>query len=228
MPQENNANETTTNTKAQGQGKKQGKPAKEPKAAKEPKPKKEKAVKPPREPKPKKEKPVRATPAHLAKVDKVAGQLPALSEDATAVVAAASNMSTADICSTIAHLQIAVRRRGIVAIAQGQARGDGKLEPGGRVRIKSSQNPRFIGATGTLDKVQRIRCYVKLDGKEYAERDGRPTGDYFFTSDVELLSAPASGGNTAEVLKRLTQPAAGVDIHEILESGEGAEEPTGT
>ncbi len=228
MPQDNNETTTATETKPQGQGKKPK--AKKPKvqgegkgqkAAKEPKA--PKAPKAPREPKAKKEKPVRAVPAHLAKVDKVASQLPALSADASAVVAAANNMSTADICTTIAHLQIAVRRRGINAIAQGAARGIQKLEVGGRVRIKSATNPRFVGQFGTLDKVQRIRCYVKLDGKDYAVKDGRPTGDYFFTSDVVAVDA---GGNE-DVLRRLTSPAQGVDINVIMDETSD-EEATGT
>jgi hypothetical protein len=43
---------------------------------------------------------------------------------------------------------------------------------------------RFIGMTGTLEKVQRIRCYVRIEGQEKPH--------YCFTSDVEVTENPAS------------------------------------
>lgn len=213
---------TTESSTTQTQGKdqkSQGKPAKEPKA------KKEKAQKPPREPKPKKEKPQRTTPAHLAKVDKVAAQLPVLNDDANTVVTAAKNLATADICATVAHLQVEIRRRGITAVAQGAARGE-KLEPGTRVKVVSCQhNPRLIGMTGTVSKVQRIRAYAKLDGKEYKEKDDGRTGDYFFHSDLKVLGPVQAGQGVSvnpETFKRLTQPAANVDVNTILDEADDA------
>jgi len=169
------------------------KPVKAPKAPKEPKapkaPKEPKAPKPPKEPKVKKEKPVREVPAHLAKINKVAAQLPALSADASFLVDSANDMTTADICSAIAYLQIAVRRRGITALADAP-----KLNVGDRVSVSSASNPRFIGQMGTVNKVQRIRAYVTLDNKDYSQKDGRPTGDYFFHTDLNLVQsiAPAA------------------------------------
>lgn len=141
-----------------------------------------------KEPKPKKEKPVREKPAHLAKVEKVAAQLPLLTEEPSAVLAAAKNLTTADICGVIAHLQVEVRRRSITAVADAGARGDEKLNEGDRVKILTCQhNPSYIGRTGTVTKVQRVRCYVRLDGKEYSEKDDGRTGDYFYHSDCKSL-----------------------------------------
>lgn len=141
-----------------------------------------------KEPKPKKEKPVREKPAHLAKVEKVAAQLPLLTEEPSAVLVAAKNLTTADICGVIAHLQVEVRRRSITAVADAGARGDEKLNEGDRVKILTCQhNPSYIGRTGTVTKVQRVRCYVRLDGKEYSEKDDGRTGDYFYHSDCKSL-----------------------------------------
>jgi len=182
--------ETVTETPAEAPAEK---PAKTPKAPKEPKapkaPKEPKAPKPPKEPKVKKEKPVREVPAHLAKINKVAAQLPALSADASFLVDSANEMSTADICSAIAYLQIAVRRRGVTALADAP-----KLNVGDRVSIASASNPRFIGQMGTVNKVQRIRAYVTLDNKDYSQKDGRPSGDYFFHTDLNVVQsiAPAA------------------------------------
>jgi hypothetical protein len=207
----------------QGQAKakteeKQPKAKKEPAAPKEPKPAKEK-----------KEKPVRETPAHLSKINKVAAQLPELSEDANTVVTLAKNLCTADICSAVAHLQIEIRRRGITSTAQGAARGE-TLTVGTRVKVIScAHNSRLIGQTGTVTKVQRIRAYAKLDGKTYNEKEDGRTGDYFFHSDFKILGPVAAGQGTVstESLKRLTQPAQGVDVNEILDNTE-AQEATGT
>lgn len=233
MPQTQDTNETSTATdesgaKSQGSGQGAKKKAAKKKSQGQKTQGQGKGQKKQREPRVKKEKPQRAVPAHLAKVDKVAAQLPMLSTDASVLVTAASQMATADIYAVINHLQIAVRRRGITMIAQGQARGDGKLAVGDRVTVISAQNPTHIGKTGTVDKVQRIRCYVKLDGKIYSQKDGRPSGDYFFHSDVRPLGGVNAGtGDLAETLQRLTRPAQGVDIMTLADEN-AAEEPTGT
>lgn len=140
-----------------------------------------------KEPKVKKEKVTRTTPPHIAKIDKVAAQLPVLGEVAGDLVKNASALNTTEICGLIAHLQIEVRRRGVgaTALAQGQGR---KLTEGMRVKIVSCVHaPRLIGLEGTVSRVQRIRCYVKLDGREYTEKDDGRTGDYFFHSDCKPL-----------------------------------------
>ena len=47
---------------------------------------------------------------------------------------------------------------------------------------------------GTVNKVQRIRAYVTLDNKDYSQKDGRPSGDYFFHTDLNVVQsiAPAA------------------------------------
>lgn len=230
--QNNESNETKTQgqTKSQGQ-KAQGQGAK---AQGQKKPKAEKAPKVPKEPKPKKEKPVRETPAHMPKVDKVANQLPKLSDDAMTLFTAANNLSTADIVNLNAHLQIAVRRRGVATAAQliqqGKSNPNRELKVGQRVQVVSGQNPRFIGQEGTVSKVQRIRCYVELDSRkdQYTEKqDGKGNkfkGDYFFTSDVVAVGAAA--GDLQATIQRLTQPAPATDIGGLLDEEETA--ATGT
>lgn len=222
---ENEKKKQGSGAKVQGnvQGQTQAKPEeKAPKAKKEPA-----APKEPKPPKEKKEKPVREKPAHVAKLDKVAAQLPALSEDATVVVTAAKNLATADICSAVAHLQIEIRRRGIMSTAQGAARGE-TLAEGTRIKVVScAHNSKLIGMLGTVTKVQRIRAYAKLDGKTYNEKEDGRTGDYFFHSDFKILGPVAAGQGTVttEALHRLTQPAQGADVLDVLNEGD---EPAAT
>lgn len=203
MSQDENTVEegTVTEMKPQGQG---GKKAKKQGTKKEPKAKKE--------PRPKKERPVRAVPAHMSKVDKVAAQLPPLSSDAHVLFTAANNMSTADMNSLVAHLNISIRRRGVMALAQGGSAA--KLQLGDRVRVRSGSGgaARFVGQVGTVSKLQRIRCYVRLEGRSYSA--DKP-GDYFFIADVEPTNAAQGGGNLADTITRLTATPAPVDISMI-------------
>ena len=228
MPQTDNSNANTSTSEAKPasqEQKSQGQKGQGKKTTA----KKEKAAKPPKEPKPKKEKPVRTTPAHLAKVDKVAASLPQLNDDGNTVVTAAKNLATADICAVVAHLQVEIRRRGITAVAQGQARGE-KLEEGARIKVVACQhNPRLIGMTGTVTKVQRVRAYAKLDGKTYKEKEDGRTGDYFFLSDLKVLGVSQSTqGVSQDALRRLTQPAVNVDLNTILDEADGETAATGT
>lgn len=228
--QSNEATESKTQGQAKQGQKKQGqgqKPAKAPKAAKPPKE--------PKAPREKKEKPARETPAHMPKVDKVAAQLPTLSEDANTLFVAANNLSTADIVNLNAHLQIAVRRRGVATAAQliqqGKNNPSRELKVGQRVKVVTSQNPRLIGEEGTVSKVQRIRCYVELDSRkdQYTEKqDGKGNkfkGDYFFTSDVAPVGAGVS--DLQATIQRLTAPAPPTDINALLDE-ETAAAATGT
>lgn len=200
---ENTTNASTDSaTKNQGQGQKQAAKAQgqgSKKAAK---------TKAPKAPRAKKEKPARTTPAHMSKVNKVAAQLPALSPDAQLLFTAANNMASADINSLVSHLNISIRRRGVQAIAQGST-GPSSLKVGDRVTIRSGQ-PRFVGQSGVVSKVQRIRCYVRLDG--------RNKDDYFFIADISagsMSSRPQD--NLAEAITRLTTPAPAADINTIVD-----------
>ena len=216
---------TTQGAKAQGQGaKKQGQATA----------KQEKPAKKPRE---KKERPARETPAHMPKVEKQAASLPQMSQDVQTLHAAAINLSTADILAFVAHLNIAVRRRGVQQAAalnaQSKDNPSKQLVPGARVKIVTSQNTRFIGLEGTVTKVQRIRCYVALDGREYSvKEDGKGnkfTGDYFFTSDVVQTSASQQelSNSLAETVARLTQSAPATSLDALMDDEE-EEAATGT
>lgn len=231
MPQANTeptTNEQETTAKPQGQANPQGKGQKKKASAakKDKADKPAKAEKPPKPPREKKERPVRDKPAHLAKVERVAQQLPQMSPEAQALYVAANNLSTADISGLVAHLNIVMRKRHVVTIAQGAARNDGEplLRVGARVRIRSGQggSARFIGQEGTVTKVQRIRCYVAIDGRQYnPKRKADGITDYFFISDVQPLEA-SGGVSLQEALTRLTQPAPMVDISTLEDEDSGA------
>lgn len=111
--------------------------------------------------------------AHMSKVEKAAAKLPSLNETATTVFTdITTNFSRSQIAALAEHLAHFNR-------AQATARAlNTKLEVGDTVRITGG-DPRYAGKVGTLDKVQRIRCYCKVEGVE------KPI--YLFTSDVSKL-----------------------------------------
>lgn len=233
MPQNNetNGNESTKQgqgAKAQGQNKQGAAAATKP--AKPAKVKAEKAPKAPKEPKVKAEKPARETPAHMAKVDKIASQLPALGSDAGTLFTAMKNLATADLNGILAHLSVEIRRRGVLAavpLPGGASAQPASVAEGTRVRIQSG-NPRFIGQEGTVAKVQRIRCYVRLDGRD--------KDDYFFIADVAPLQGSQgqviTASSLAATVSRLTSNppvVQGLPIHTLVDEDEntGANAATG-
>ena len=111
-------------------------------------------------------------PAHMKKVEKAAAKLPKLSDQATLLFnEIISNLDAATIASMALHLQHHNR-----VAATTRAR-ECSIEAGDSVRIIGG-DPRFIGMTGTVDRAQRIRCYVEVPGR-------KPI--YLFTSDVERI-----------------------------------------
>jgi hypothetical protein len=114
-------------------------------------------------------------PAHMSKVEKAAERLPKLDGTAEHLFTdATANLSRDQVTALALHLQHFNR-------AQATERAlSAKLEVGANVRITGG-DPRFIGLTGELSKVQRIRCYCTVPG---LDRDV-----YLFTSDVEVLAA---------------------------------------
>ena len=114
-------------------------------------------------------------PAHMSKVEKAAERLPRLESTAEHLFTdATANLSRDQVTALALHLQHFNR-------AQATERAlTAKLEVGANVRITGG-DPRFIGLTGELSKVQRIRCYCTVPG---LDRDV-----YLFTSDVEVLAA---------------------------------------
>lgn len=108
-------------------------------------------------------------PAHLSKVEKAAANLPPMNEETQAVFDAASKLNRTDIEILASHLSFEARKNATLQATSAN------LKVGMQVTVISGQ-ARFIGQTGTVTKVQRIRCFVQLDesGKEI----------YLFTSDV--------------------------------------------
>ena len=116
-------------------------------------------------------------PAHMSKVLKAAEKLPTLSEAGQRFLnEVTANLSRADVAGLAFHLQHFNR---VQATERALST---KLEAGDAVTIVGG-DPRFIGKSGIVEKAQRIRCYVNLEGHT------KPC--YLFTSDVEKVAAVA-------------------------------------
>lgn len=111
-----------------------------------------------------------------ARLASAEARLPTLSESASETLADIfrHNPGTEDLVSIIAHLQHSLRSRQTVAAALGT-----NVKEGQTVTLIAGE-PRFVGKTGVVTKVSRIRCHVQLEGRE------KPI--YVFTSDVEVLA----------------------------------------
>jgi len=119
-------------------------------------------------------------PAHMKKLDRAAGKLPSLNDQMQLTFnEVTTNFSAEQITSLALHLQHFNRVK-----ATERALGQ-KVETGFQVRIIGG-DPRFIGMTGTVNKAQRIRCYVDIPGVR------KPV--YLFTSDVEVVTSQAATG----------------------------------
>ena len=117
-----------------------------------------------------------AKPAHLAKVQAAEARLGTLSEDAQLIFnEAITNLSAAALTILAGHMAHFCRKNSTLMALSA------KPEVGQRVTITGG-DPRFIGKVGTVNKVQRIRCYVQLDGVEKVH--------YCFTSDVAPVAVP--------------------------------------
>lgn len=111
-------------------------------------------------------------PAHMSKVEKAAEKLPVLAETAQVLFGdATANLSRDQITALALHLQHFNRVKATERAL------NTKIEAGMTVRIVGG-DPRYVGMVGTIEKAQRIRCYVEVDGLAKSV--------YCFTSDVEL------------------------------------------
>lgn len=116
-------------------------------------------------------------PAHMKKVEKAAAKLPRLNgESQLHVNDIVANFSADQIAAIALHLQ---HHNRVAATARAATV---KLENGDTVRIVGG-DPKYIGMTGTIDRAQRIRCYVAVPGVR------KPV--YLFTSDVQRVEAAA-------------------------------------
>lgn len=133
------------------------------------------------------EKAANKAPAHLKKVQRAAERLQPLTQAALLVFNEASaSLTQAELQGLALHIQqfnreTATKRALEVRLAEGQP-----------VRIVGG-DPRHVGKTGVLSKVQRIRAYVAVDG---AAAGSKPI--YCFTSDCEPIAHPqAAATDTA-------------------------------
>ena len=113
-------------------------------------------------------------PAHMAKVERAGSNLPGMTAETTEILNSLFNSQDASAISAfLANAQHRLR-------AQSTAASVGmKLEVGQMVRIVSGE-PRFIGQTGTVSSVRRIRCHVTPEGHD------KPV--YLLNSDVVLVA----------------------------------------
>lgn len=112
-------------------------------------------------------------PVHMKKVEKAASKLPALNQNAQVLFTdITSNLPREQVTAIALHLQHFNRLKATERAL------DQRVEAGRQVRIVSG-DPRFIGQVGTVDRAQRIRCYVAVPGVK------KPV--YLFTSDVEVI-----------------------------------------
>lgn len=112
---------------------------------------------------------------HMSKVERAGSRLPSLNESAQKTFEdIVSNLGVDQLNAMAMHLQHTVRTR----LTQESL--NAKLSPGQKVRIVTSADPRFIGAEGTIERAQRIRCFVAVPGSK------KPV--YLFTSDVRVIA----------------------------------------
>lgn len=118
-------------------------------------------------------------PAHMKKVEAAAARLPRLNGDAElAFNELIANHSAEQLSALALHLQHHNR----VAATQRSVTVSDNLEIGNTVRIVGG-DPRYIGMTGTVDTVRRIRCFVNVPGVR------KPV--YCFIADVEQVADAA-------------------------------------
>lgn len=123
-------------------------------------------------------------PAHMKKVAKAAERLPALDEVTQSFLDdAKANFSPAQLEALSAHIAHFCRASATADASKA------KLAEGQTVKIMKGASAKYIGAVGTVSKVQRIRCFVTLPGQE------KPI--YLFSSDVEPCEAPAADSAAA-------------------------------
>ena len=112
-------------------------------------------------------------PVHMKKVETAAAKLPALVEAAQILFTdITSNLSREQVTAIALHLQHFNRMKATERAL------DQRVVTGSQVRIVGG-DPRFVGSVGTVERAQRIRCYVTVPNAK------KPV--YLFTSDVEVL-----------------------------------------
>ena len=116
-----------------------------------------------------------APPRGTAKIERLRDRLAPLSAELSpAYDDLVARFGTRDLDALAQHLLVRVRA---AAMSASQDRRGG-VEVGARVRITGGE-PRFVGREGTVTKVQRIRCFVEIEGVK--------SPVYTFLADVEAV-----------------------------------------
>jgi len=114
-------------------------------------------------------------PAHMKKVQKAAERLTSLGQASLLLFnEATTNLPAGELAALAQHIQHFNRVKATERALQQ------KLEAGTEVTVVSGDQ-RYVGKVGRVSKVQRIHCYVEIEGL------ARPA--YLFTSDVVPTSA---------------------------------------
>ena len=138
----------------------------------------------------------RTAPVHMTKVEKAANKLPNLSTDAANLFnEIVAHYNRDQITALSLHLQHHNRVQSTL-----KATAVDPLKTGQLVRIIGG-DPKYIGMTGALEKVQRIRCYVNIPGVK------RPV--YQFTSDVEVISESGTAAPSPNLVEEAPMAAEG-------------------
>lgn len=129
-----------------------------------------------------------AAPAHMKKVEAAAAKLRPMSDRAQLLFnEATTNLEGPDLANFADHVIHFCRAQSTkLALDAG-----GELVVGQTVKVRGGDYPHILGATGTVVKVSRIRCYVNVPGEKNRPVPGGGDGFYFYCSDVEAVAAEA-------------------------------------
>jgi multidrug efflux pump subunit AcrA (membrane-fusion protein) len=118
-------------------------------------------------------------PNYMQKIEKLRGRLPEASSSVLEITSrfADSSFTDADLTTIGVHLGFEQRRRGILASAEPS----NKVRVGDVVEIQNCVNRKFIGTQGVVEKVRRIRAFVRVDGHDLPA--------YTFVSDLKVLKS---------------------------------------
>lgn len=129
-------------------------------------------------------------PNYLVKIEKLRSRLPEVTEQVKNIAEQFSchDFTDADLTALGAYLGFEQRRRGILASANPPA----TVAVGDTVRITNCVNRKFIGLTGTVEKVRRIRAFVRVEGFNVPA--------YTFVSDLQVVSSVSDANRGTNIL----------------------------
>lgn len=132
--------------------------------------------------------------AHMTKVEKAGAKLPSLGAVARNIFdEVTTNLSSEQRTALALHLQHFNR---VQATTRALTAGDLKV---GQLVTITGGDPKYIGMTGAIETLRRIRCFVAVPGVK------KPV--YLFTSDVE----PTEGAGEQVIIADLDEAATGTE-----------------